>query len=139
MRSMRSRQDGRPTLIESPAPTNRTAWRLCIARASSSITRSTPSQRPRRRMGAGLTPDSGEAVEIHRGLDQHSGRAQALLAEDAQVALHLIAVPGRLLRVVGQLYRGPAFRPRDLANQRDRVDAGERLRRAAAEVVGQVR
>src|SRR5262245_28186150 len=116
MRSMNSCHDGRPTLMERPAPANRMARRSAMAAASSS----------------GMNCGNGSASHQNALLDA------TFLAEPAQVARDVLGPSDRLHRIVRELDGAPAVGVADLAHQRDGLEPVMGLRRAAVEIVGQV-
>src|SRR5262249_14355588 len=85
-RSMNSCHDGRPTLMERPAPANRMARRSAMAAASSS----------------GMNCGNGPASHQDELLDA------AFLTEEPQVARDVVRPSDRLHRVVRELYGVPA-------------------------------
>src|SRR3954464_11512269 len=60
------------------------------------------------------------------------------IAEHAQIAIDFRLDAGGLLRIVGQLHRGPPVDRRHLADDRDRIEIGRSIRCAADEIIGEV-
>src|SRR5882672_867812 len=65
-------------------------------------------------------------------------RLAPALAEDPAVASNLFRTSRGLLRVVGELDGAAAGRCRDLADQRDGVEIGPAIGRAAAKIIGEI-
>ena len=68
----------------------------------------------------------------------HRGANPAGVAEHAQITFHFRRRTGRLFRIVREFDGGPAVDRRYLADDRDRIEVGRTVRRAADEVIGQV-
>src|SRR3978361_510921 len=68
----------------------------------------------------------------------YGGADTAGIAEHTQITLDLGCRSGGLLGIIRQLARGPAVDRRHLADQRDRIEIGRTVRRAADEIVGEV-
>src|SRR5215470_10740281 len=73
-----------------------------------------------------------------RASDMHRGADAADIAEHAQIAIDLGLDAGRLFRIVRQLHRRPAVHRGHLADDRDRIEIGGAVGRAADEIVGEV-
>src|SRR6185312_1049759 len=71
-------------------------------------------------------------------LHQHLLLHPILGAKNAQIAGDLPGIAGRLLGIVGELYRRTTIGARHLAHQRDGLEAGDVDRRAALEIIGEV-
>ena len=68
----------------------------------------------------------------------HRGANPAGVAEHPQIALDFRRAAGGFFRIIGKLHRRPAVDRGHLADDRDRIEIGGTIRRAADEIVGEV-